>query len=345
VQGRRIKQYVAAALIAAGPIAATLTWLRYSREHANAPAPKGATIIAAAPGRIEGAAMTTNLGAATSGIVQEILINQGDHVAEGELLARLECNELIAAVKQRSAEQAAAAAVLERLKNGSRPDEIAAAEADVQLSEARLVEAEATKQRTERLYQLNSTSLAQNLTAERDARMSSAQVAMAEKRLALLRAGPREEEIVEAKARDTAAQHASDVAKAQLAKCDIRSPIDGVVLRKYASKGELVSIYDPKPIFSLAPVNRYRVRAEIDEYDIKRVHVGQTVSIVIVPPSAERLTGTVVEIGKMMGRRTILTTDPADKSDRDVLEIVVDIKDNVGELPIGLRVAVILQSD
>jgi hypothetical protein len=42
-----------------------------------------------------------------------------------------------------------------------------------------------------------------------------------------------------------------------------------------------------------------------------------------------------------MGRRRILTSDPADKSDRDVLEILIDIDDQPASLPIGLRVSVV----
>jgi hypothetical protein len=44
-----------------------------------------------------------------------------------------------------------------------------------------------------------------------------------------------------------------------------------------------------------------------------------------------------------MGRRQILTNDPAEKSDRDVLEIVVDVESDASALPIGLRVAVLFQ--
>jgi hypothetical protein len=42
-----------------------------------------------------------------------------------------------------------------------------------------------------------------------------------------------------------------------------------------------------------------------------------------------------------MGRRQILTSDPADKSDRDVMEVVVDLKNRPDGLPIGLRVSVL----
>src|SRR5262245_5791903 len=41
------------------------------------------------------------------------------------------------------------------------------------------------------------------------------------------------------------------------------------------------------------------------------------------------------------GRRQILTSDPADKSDRDVMEVIIDLESKPEYLPIGLRVSVI----
>jgi HlyD family secretion protein len=264
-------------------------------------------------------------------------------VAKDQLLARIECDDIAAEIAQRTAEQAAAAAVLERLNNGNRLEDIAAGAADLALSEARSVEAEAAKNRASTLVPKGGASLSQALTAERDARMASAQVKIAESRLALLKAGPRVEEIAEAKARLQAMQHTIAVAGARLRKCEIRSPVDATVLKKYMSKGELVSIYNPKPIFLLAPTDRYRVRAEVDENDISSVQLGQPVTVVVAPPSDRRIPGKVVEIGNSMGRRQILTNDPAEKSDRDVLEIVVDVESDARALPIGLRVAVLFQ--
>jgi HlyD family secretion protein len=327
-------------------IALAFFWFIKERERPPASASVLAqpNIIAAAPGRIEGAADTTALGASASGIIKEIMVNQGDRVVKDQLLARIECDEIAAEVPQRIAEHAATVAVLERLKNGNRSEDIAVAEADLQLSEARFVEAEATKQRTLALSQTVVVSRAQALTAERDAHVAYAQVKIAKNKLALLKAGPRVEEIAEASARAESAKHVVDVTQARLAKCEIRSPINGTVLRKLVSEGELVSIYNPRPVFSLAQIDRYRVRAEVDENDVTQVQLGQTVAVIIEPPSGRRLPGKVLEIGKLMGRRQILTTDAADKSDRDVLEVVIDLHDDGIALPVGLRVAVIFEN-
>lgn len=53
-----------------------------------------------------------------------------------------------------------------------------------------------------------------------------------------------------------------------------------------------------------------------------------------------KLKGSVAQISDMMGRKSISTGDPADKTDRDVLEAVIDLEDNSRPLPIGLRVTV-----
>ena len=54
----------------------------------------------------------------------------------------------------------------------------------------------------------------------------------------------------------------------------------------------------------------------------------------------KRLNGSVVRISTMMGRKSISTGDPSDKSDRDILEAVIGLEGNPLALPIGLRVTV-----
>jgi HlyD family secretion protein len=329
------------ALIVVGIVA-----LVSGRDHSPAPAVASVSqkIVAAAPGRLEGAAETIAIGSSASGVVQEVLVKQGDAVTRGQLLARIECNDIIAEISQHIADNAAAKAIYERLNNGYRPEDIAVSEADLALAQARRAEAEAAYQRTSSLVKSGTSSIALALTTERDFRMSAAQVLAAQNRLTLLKAGPRVEEIAEAKAREEASERSIEVAKARLAKCEIRSPVNGTVLHKYVSAGELISIYNPQPLVSVAQTDRYRVRAEVDEKDVTRIRVGQSASIVVDPTSNFRLSGTVVELGRSMGRRQILTTDAADKSDHDVMEAVINLNEDPGALPIGLRVSVIFEN-
>jgi len=299
-----------------------------------------AKVIAAAPGRIEGSAEAVDIGGSFGGVVETVVVKQGDRIVKGQLLVRVDCSDIAAQLEQRKAEYDAAVALYEKLVHGPRPQEIEIAKADVELAQARLVEAQARFARSQLLVSRDNISHADYDTAQRDGQMAAAQVAAAQFRLRLLEAGTREEDLAEGKARMMAAQNAIAVTQAELAKCDIRSPVDGIVLSKHISAGELVSIYFPKPLVTVAEVHRYRVRAEVDENDVPLVNVGQKTDIVVAA-SLPRLHGVVASLAPGMGRRKILTSDPADKSDRDVREVLIDIDGKPEGLPIGLRVSVL----
>jgi len=70
------------------------------------------------------------------------------------------------------------------------------------------------------------------------------------------------------------------------------------------------------------------------------VSVGQTVVIQADALDGKRLNGSVVRVSTMIGRKSISTGDPSEKSDRDILEAVIGLEGNPLSLPIGLRVTV-----
>jgi HlyD family secretion protein len=298
-------------------------------------------VVAAAPGRIEGSQDAVAVGASISGIIDKVTVGQGDKVAAGQVLVRIACRDVEAQVAARIAEHEAAQAVHRKLVNGPRREDIDIAEAELKLAEARHTEAQIRVSRSARLADSNAVSQAIRDTNDRDARMAAAQFDAARHRLQLLRAGTREEELAEAQAKMHAAKHAVAVTRAELAKCDVKSPVDGVVLRKHVSEGEVISLFYPKPLVTVAETRTYRVRAEVDEHDVPRVRSGQQVEIVVNSSRQTRLRGRVTSTAPVMGRRQILTTDPADKSDRDVMEVMIDLDSRPDNLPIGLRVSVL----
>src|SRR5919202_1430547 len=145
----------------------------------------------------------------------------------------------------RSADLAAAEAAFTRVRNGARPEEVAIAEANLRLSQARAQEAEYTYQRISALQEGVSTTRAQIALARRDARVSAAQVDDARARLNLLRAGSRPEDIEEARARRDGAAAWLERARAQLDRCTVRAPVEGTVLRTLVVPGQLVSTTVP----------------------------------------------------------------------------------------------------
>src|SRR5690606_17188764 len=124
---------------------------------------------------------------------------------KGQPIATVECSERRAQQLAAAARVKAAAAELDKLKAGSRIEDIAMAEADAKRAEARLFEAKAAFTKEEELHQAGSTSV---LTLERA--LATAQAAEAEKQhaeaaLAAHRQGFRSEDIAKANAEHEAA--------------------------------------------------------------------------------------------------------------------------------------------
>jgi multidrug resistance efflux pump len=298
-------------------------------------------VVAAAPGRVEGSQDAVAIGASITGIIEQVTVRQGDLVPAGHVLVRIACHDIEAQLATRVAEHEAAEAFHRKLVNGARQEDIDIAQAELRLAEARLAEAQVRVTRSTTLFDRNAVSQATRDVDERDVRVAAAQLEAARLKLRLLKAGTREEELAEAKAKMLAAKNLIDVTRSELAKCEIRSPVAGIVLRKHVSEGELVSLFYPKPLITISEIRKYRVRAEVDEQDVPRIKQGQNVEIVVNLAEKTRLRGRVASIAPVMGRRQILTSDPADKSDRDVMEAIVDLDDRPESLPIGLRVSVI----
>src|SRR5207244_13117151 len=96
----------------------------------------------------------------------------------------------------------------------------------------------------------------------------------------------------------------------------------------------------PEPILSIADTSGFRVRAEVDERDINRVAIGQRAEITADALEGKTLAGRVESIGAQMGRKKTRTGDPAERSDRDVLEVLVGLQDTEMRLVPELRVTV-----
>lgn len=207
-----------------------------------------ATAQTAAPQQPDPRVLT--LGVARSGVVQSILLQSGAHVEAGQILLRLDCGPLEKEINFRAASLAAAEASLARVRNGPRPEEIAIAEAGLGVAMARADEAHDALQRANGLQPGVTVTRAQLFTVERDSRIADAQQLDAAKKLALLKAGSRVEDIDEAQARRDAAFAFLEEGKAELDQCTVRAPASGVV-QFTITPGQFVSVFAPTPVAKL----------------------------------------------------------------------------------------------
>jgi HlyD family secretion protein len=192
------------------------------------------------------------LGVAESGLVQAIHVADGAHVDAGQVLIELDCEPLRREVDVRKASLEAAEANNERVVNGPRPEEIAIGEAGVGVAVARAEEARAALDRAHAMEVGISITLAQLLVVQRDSRVADATLVDARKKLALLKAGSRFEDIAEAKARRDSAAALLDEGKAELDQCSVRAPAAGTV-KILVTLGQFVSTYAPTTLVRLTP--------------------------------------------------------------------------------------------
>lgn len=161
-------------------------------------------------------------------------------------------------------------------------------------------------------------------------------------RLSLIQAPPRDEDVAIAQAHLASAEAMLAEAKARFDRSQVRAPIDGVVLRRYRRTGETVGDNPPTPIARIGDVTQRRVRADIDEADVARIHVGQPVYVTATAFGIQRFPGTVVRVGSQLGRKNVRTDEPTERVDTKVLETLVALQPGA-PLPIGLRVDVFVR--
>ncbi len=295
-----------------------------------------------AQGRVEGGAPPMSIGVASTGIVSDVLVQEGSRVTAGQLLLRLDCRPQQAEVLARQAQLAAAQAIYDRVRNGPRPDEVAVGEAAVGYAQASADEAQKTLQRTLALQEGVTVTTARILQVERDARIAAAQLEEARARLSLLRAGSREEDIRDAKALRDAAAAELDGARARLEQCSVYAPADGIVLDILVNRGQFVSLAVPQSLMRIAAGGDSRVRAEVALSDLPHVCPQQHATIAAEALANAAIPAHVASISPQVTRpgMQMAGARPAAASAPPVVPVVLKIDGDAQALPLGLPVEV-----
>jgi multidrug resistance efflux pump len=161
--------------------------------------------------------------------IAAVLVQEGDRVHKGQVLARLDTSRLEPQVAQQAAQVAAQRAVVERLHHGSRPEEIAQAKANLESAKADASNARRQFERKKALLSKNAASQQDADAAEAAAGVADARVEVNQKALDLAIAGPRQEDIDQAEAQSRASEAQLAYLRQQLADAELKAPLDGIV--------------------------------------------------------------------------------------------------------------------
>jgi len=297
-------------------------------------------VVLACQGRVEGRTETVEVGAAADGVIRDVFVHEGDVVQKGAKLAEIGCPDLQAELTESMSQVESFRQVRVRLMRGARDEERRMAAEQTVAAKSELQRADANLERMKSLVAKAVVSKANFDDAERDAKVAKAKLEEAVRHEQLTNAPPLPEDVAKADADITSAENRVHTIQEKIGKCTITAPIQGTILRVLLRPGESFSTIMPRPLFTLADLSIRRVRAEIDERDVTKVRVGQNVLVFPSGREDEKLAGTVQQIASSMGRKRIISGDPADKTDHDVLESVIRLDPKGQSLPVGMRVVV-----
>ena len=214
--------------------------------------------------------------------IAAVLAQEGDRVRQGQLLARLDTSRLEPQVAEVEAQVAAQRQVVQRLRTGSRPEEIAQARANVESAKA---DAANARQQYERIKSAAEISAGRAVrqqdvdSAKAALQVAEAKLTVNQRALELAVIGPRKEDIAEAEARLRANEAQLALLRRQLVDAQLLAPMDAVVRTRILEPGEMVS--PQKPVFSLAITDPKWVRAYVSEPDLGKVHHGMMAAVAV----------------------------------------------------------------
>ncbi len=217
--------------------------------------------------------------------VERVLVEEGDRVVAGQVVASLETARLEAAVAEAAARVESQKHVVERLKNGTRAEELAQARANVEAGEADLADAQREYERYKKLDGTGAASVKEIDSAHfaYDAAVARLKVHKAALELAL--AGPRIEDRAEAKATLAALEAQLALRKRELADAELRSPVNGIVRNRILEAGEMSS--PGTPAMTIAVTDPKWVRAYVSEVELGKVRPGLA-AVITVDAFADR---------------------------------------------------------
>ncbi len=224
------------------------------------------------------------------GRIARLRFDEGASVKQGELLAELDARPYEDALAAAKASRAMAMADLDKLRRGSRVQEIAQAAAAVRQAEAAAQEAEQDFARHTTLAASGAVSQRALETARSLHTQTRAALASAQQGLLLRKEGFRQEEIAAAEARLAGAEAQLAQARTALADTRLAAPSDGLISTRIREVVSMVT--NTSPVYTLSLQEPVYVRAYVSGPQLTRVRPGSVVGVK-ADGSAEVFKGTV----------------------------------------------------
>jgi HlyD family secretion protein len=218
-----------------------------------------------------------NLGFKVAGRIEDLLVDEGMNVTEGQKLGFLEKVYFEESLAQMKAQRNQLAANFAKLEAGNRPEDIAQARALVAEREATLTNTKISMDRAEQLKTTGAGTIKTYDDALAAQRSADAQLNSARQASHLMEIGPRKEDIDTARAQLAEKEALVQISLRQLADAELVAPSAGIVLSRVREKGAIVNAGETVYVLSLtSPV---WVRTYVAETELPRIKPGMEVEV------------------------------------------------------------------
>lgn len=271
--------------------------------------------------------------------ITQVLVEEGERVKAGQVLARLQTNRLEAQIRETQAKIAAQQEVIKRLEAGTRPQEIEQARAEVAAARARVKNAMKNYERIRETSRAGATSrqALDDIRAQLD--VDQAQLKVKKKALNLALEGPRKEDIAAAKNHLETFKASLSLLQIRLADMTLTSPAPGVIQSRILEPGEMAS--PNRPVVTLALIDPKWVRAYVPEPDLGRINLGMKAVILSDSFPDQKFEGWIGFISPV-AEFTPKTVETEDLRTKLVYEVRVFVHDFKELLRLGMPVTVIV---
>ena len=292
-------------------------------------------------------ATEVRVSAEAAGRIVEVKVAEGDRVAAGDLIARLDTADTELALRRTSAEREQAQAQYALVRAGSRPEDIRqasaqtqAAQSEIAAAEVELKSASADVERFENLLRANAGSVKQRDDAVARQGVAEARLRGARQRaqaaadtLARLKAGSRPEEIAAARARVAAVDAQIATLQKTVADATVKAPVGGVVTAKLLDAGEMAAAR--APVVVVTDLDHAWANVYVDERRVPQLKIGDAATL--VTDAGQRLNGTITFISPR-AEFTPRNVQTAEERSKLVYRIKVTADNRAGILKPGMPV-------
>lgn len=212
--------------------------------------------------------------------IESLLVDEGDHVKKGQPLGRLETRDLAIQLAQTKAQVLAQQSAVDKLHNGTRPEEIEQAAERVRQAEAASMLAQSILERKQKVYDdVRGISDQELDSAISQADAARAQTEAARRAYEEAVTGPRAEDIAAGEAQLEALKQQQAHIEFLITEAEMKAPCDGVIRSRMREAGDIVSA--SSPVYKLSLLDKKWVRVYVKESDLGRVKEGQSATVTI----------------------------------------------------------------